>query len=64
MKLVINIEHNGNHLRQIGMLAPLNFKESIILTELHTLKMYKKNTIINEQCSKYLCGILNDSKMF
>ena len=48
----------------MGMIAPLASKESIILAELHNLKMYKKNTIIDEQCAKYLSAIFKDSKMF
>jgi CRP-like cAMP-binding protein len=33
----------------MGMIAPLTSRESKILAELHTLKTYKKNTIIDEQ---------------
>ncbi len=33
----------------MGMIAPLTSKESKILAELHTLKTYKRNTIINMQ---------------
>ena len=33
----------------MGMIAPLTSKESKILAELHTLKTYKKNTIIDKQ---------------
>ena len=33
----------------MGMIAPLTPKESKILAELHTLKTYKKNTIIDKQ---------------
>ena len=39
----------GNHVRRMGMIAPLTSKESKILAELHTLKTYKKNTIIDKQ---------------
>ncbi len=39
----------GNHVQRMGMIAPLNFKESKILAELHTLKTYKKSTIIDKQ---------------
>ena len=31
------------------MIAPLTSKESKILADLHTLKIYKKNTIIDKQ---------------
>ena len=33
----------------MGMIASLTSKESKILAELHTLKTYKKNTIIDKQ---------------
>ena len=33
----------------MGMIAPLTYKESKILAELHTLKAYEKNTIIDQQ---------------
>ena len=39
----------GNHVKRMGMIAPLTPKESKILAELHTLKTYKKNTIIDKQ---------------
>ena len=39
----------GNHVQRMGMIAPLTFKESKILAELHTLKPYEKNTIIDKQ---------------
>ena len=39
----------GNHVQRMVMIAPLNFKESKILAELHTLKTYKKSTIIDKQ---------------
>ena len=44
-----NIKDYGNHVRRMGMIAPLTSKESKILAELHTLKTYKKNTIIDKQ---------------
>ena len=40
---------HGNHVRRMGLIAPLTSKESKILAELHTLKTYKKNTIIDQQ---------------
>ena len=33
----------------MGMISPLSSRESKILSELHTLKTYKKNTIIDKQ---------------
>ena len=39
----------GNHVKRMGMIAPLTSKESKILADLHTLKTYKKNTIIDKQ---------------
>ena len=44
-----NKKDYGNHVRRMGMIAPLTSKESKILAELHTLKTYKKNTIIDKQ---------------
>ena len=44
-----NDKEYGNHVRRMGMIAPLTSKESKILAELHTLKTYKKNTIIDKQ---------------
>ena len=44
-----NKKDYGNHVRRMGLIAPLTSKESKILAELHTLKTYKKNTIIDEQ---------------
>jgi len=46
---VSNDKEYGNHVRRMGMIAPLTSKESKILAELHTLKTYKKNTIIDKQ---------------
>ena len=44
-----NKKDYGNHVKRMGMIAPLTSKESKILAELHTLKTYKKNTIIDKQ---------------
>ena len=44
-----NKKDYGNHVRRMGMIASLTSKESKILAELHTLKTYKKNTIIDTQ---------------
>ena len=44
-----NNKDYGNHVKRMGMIAPLTSKESKILAELHTLKTYKKNTIIDKQ---------------
>ena len=44
-----NDKNYGNHVRRMGMIAPLTSKESKILAELHTLKTYEKNTIIDKQ---------------
>ena len=44
-----NNKNYGSHVERMGMIAPLTPKESEILAELHTLKAYKKNTIIDEQ---------------
>ena len=44
-----NKEDHGNHVKRMGKIAPLTSKESKILAELHTLKTYKKNTIIDKQ---------------
>ena len=46
-----NNKNYGNHVRKMGMIAPLTGKESKILAQLHTLKTYKKNTIIDKQGS-------------
>ena len=50
-------ENYGSHVERMGMIAPLTPKESKILVELHTLKIYKKNTIIDKQgtISKAVC---------
>ena len=46
----MNIDRDyGNHVRRMGIIAPLTSKESKILAELHTLKKFKKNTIIDKQ---------------
>ena len=46
----MNIDRDyGNQVRRMGIIAPLTSKESKILAELHTLKKYKKNTIIDKQ---------------
>ena len=44
-----NNKNYGSHVERMGMIAPLTPKESKILAELHTLKTYKKNTIIDKQ---------------
>ena len=44
-----NNKDYGNHVRRMGMIAPLTSNESKFLAELHTLKTYKKNTIIDKQ---------------
>ena len=44
-----NKKDYGNHVERMGMIAPLTSKESKILAELHTLKTYKKDTIIDKQ---------------
>ena len=44
-----NDKNYGSHVERMGMIAPLTPKESKILAELHTLKTYKKNTIIDKQ---------------
>ena len=44
-----NKKDYGNHVERMAMIAPLTSKESKILAELHTLKTYKKNTIIDKQ---------------
>ena len=44
-----NNKDYGNHVKRMGMIAPLTHKESKILAELHSLKTYKKNTIIDKQ---------------
>ena len=44
-----NNEKYGDHVKRMGMIAPLTPKENKILAELHTLKTYKKNTIIDKQ---------------
>ena len=44
-----NDKNCGSHVARMGMIAPLTPKESKILAELHTLKTYKKNTIIDKQ---------------
>ena len=45
----MNNKNYGSHVERMGMIAPLTPKESKILAELHTLKTYKKNTIIDKQ---------------
>ena len=46
----MNIDRDyKNHVRRMGIIAPLTSKESKILAELHTLKKFKKNTIIDKQ---------------
>ena len=44
-----NKKEYGNHVKRMAMIAPLTSKESKILADLHTLKTYKKNTIIDKQ---------------
>ena len=44
-----NDKNYGSHVERMGMIAPLTSEESKILAELHTLKTYKKNTIIDKQ---------------
>ena len=44
-----NIEHYGNHIKRIFITAPLTSKESKVLSEPYILKIYKINTIIDEQ---------------
>ena len=44
-----NKKDYGNHVKRMAMIAPLTSKESKILADLHTLKTYKKNTIIDKQ---------------
>ena len=44
-----NNKNYGSHVERMGMIAPLTPKESKILAELHTLKTYKKDTIIDER---------------
>ena len=44
-----NKKDYGNHVKRMGLIAPLTSEESKILAELHTLKTYKKGTIIDEQ---------------
>ena len=44
-----NNKNYGSHVERMGKIAPLTPKESKILAELHTLKTYKKNTIIDKQ---------------
>ena len=44
-----NNKDYGNHVKRMGMTAPLTSKESKILAELHTLKTYEKNSIIDKQ---------------
>ena len=44
-----NNKDYGNHVRRMGMIAPLTSEESKCLADLHTLKTYKKNTIIDKQ---------------
>jgi hypothetical protein len=39
---MINNKDYGNHVKRMGMIAPLTSKESKILAELHILKTYKK----------------------
>ena len=38
-------ENYGSHVEKMGMIAPLTPKESKILAELHTLKIYKKTRL-------------------
>ena len=44
-----NKKEYGNHVKRMAMIAPLTSKESKILADLHTLKTYKKNIIIDKQ---------------
>ena len=44
-----NNKNYGSHVERMGMIAPLTPKERKILAELHTLKTYKKSTIIDKQ---------------
>ena len=52
LKRILFVSSNkdyGNHVKRMGLIAPLTPKERKILAELHTLKTYKKNTIIDKQ---------------
>ncbi len=44
-----NNEDYGNHVQRMGVIPPFSSNESKILAEPHTLKTYKKNTVIDKQ---------------
>ena len=58
-----NLEHCGNRLRPMGIIATLTYKESKILAGLHFIKIHKKNTIIDEH-GTVLMAICYLNKMY
>lgn len=58
-----NIEHCGNRVRPMGIIATLAYKESKILAGLHFIKIHKNSTIIDEH-GTVLMAIYYLNKMY